>query len=218
MIEIDCVQGTDEWFKARAGVMTASEFDRLLTATGKPSSQLEDYAFQLATERLLGRPTLNKAYGWMDHGRLYEREALEAFGWENGLNVRKVGFILMDGEGFVGCSPDGWLVDDDTGLEIKCPATHTHARYLKNKVLPREYVHQVQGSMYATNRGRWHFLSYHVPVDDMGNVLPGKRLAPLHVVVQRDEAYIEKLHAQVEIAKSVIIDAVAALADSVEDW
>ena len=40
MIILDHEQGTEEWFAARLGKPSASNFSKLITATGKPSSSL----------------------------------------------------------------------------------------------------------------------------------------------------------------------------------
>ncbi len=49
-------QGSDEWLKLRLGVATASNFDKIITTTGKESESLKKYALQLATELMLETP------------------------------------------------------------------------------------------------------------------------------------------------------------------
>jgi hypothetical protein len=41
MITHDVTQGSPEWLEARLGIPTASEFDKIITPTGKPSTQYE---------------------------------------------------------------------------------------------------------------------------------------------------------------------------------
>lgn len=48
----------------------------------------------------------------------------------------------------------------DCGIEIKCPAPHTHVKYLSEGVIPKEYRAQVYGSMFATGFKKWVFMSY----------------------------------------------------------
>ena len=67
------------------------------------------------------------------------------------------------------------------GLEIKCPAPHTHVGYLLDGDLPKDYIPQVQGSMYVTGLPHWTFMSYH---PDM---------TPLVVTVKRNEEYIKAM-------------------------
>ena len=47
-------QGTPEWFKAKAGVPSSSNFHRIITSTGEPSKSINDYAFELAVEKYIG--------------------------------------------------------------------------------------------------------------------------------------------------------------------
>ena len=56
MIILDCEQGSEEWFKARLGVPSASNFHRVITPTGKLSSQVDSYVNTLASEIITGQP------------------------------------------------------------------------------------------------------------------------------------------------------------------
>ena len=42
----DIPQGSEEWTQLRLGVATASNFNKIITATGKESATLEKYALQ----------------------------------------------------------------------------------------------------------------------------------------------------------------------------
>ncbi len=51
MIVVDCVQGSDEWKRARLGVPTASRFDDILTPkTFKIAAGRVDYMHELIAE------------------------------------------------------------------------------------------------------------------------------------------------------------------------
>ena len=52
MIIVDCEQGTEEWFQARMGVPSASNFSRICTTTGKWSAQAESYINELCLHLL----------------------------------------------------------------------------------------------------------------------------------------------------------------------
>ena len=185
MIILDIEQGTDEWMRARAGIPSASNFSRILSPTGKPSTQATDYADELAGElwhRSLGtfQPEGSHSTDWMDRGQRLEAEAREAFAFMNDVDVQQVGFCLHDSREF-GCSPDG-LVGDDSGLEIKCPKRKNHFITAKNRAMPAKYIPQVQGSMLVTGRSSWWFMSYY----------PG--LPPAIISVERDEEFCAQLH------------------------
>lgn len=159
---IACEQRSAEWWEEKFGRPSPSNFDRILTPTGKPSSQAMDYACQLVAERLAPpMPTyFIKEYESlaMQRGTASEPEARAWFALETGLEVKQVGLVISDCERYCG-SPDG-LLGDDSGLELKCPLPHTHIRYLLDATVPPKYLPQVHGYMVVTGRRQWHFQSY----------------------------------------------------------
>ena len=52
----DIEQGSQEWLSLRLGIATASNFNKIITSTGKESSQLNQYAFYLASDYFLTEP------------------------------------------------------------------------------------------------------------------------------------------------------------------
>jgi len=174
---LHCDQRSDEWFKARLGKITASNFDKVLTKTGKPSSQAGDLVNKAVAEKLLGYPEETFESAAMIRGRELEPAALQAAVFLTDIDFKEVGFL--DSDLGYGCSPDG--IAEETGIEIKCPLAHTHVSYLAEGTLPAKYLLQVQGSMLVTGFKEWHFFSYH------------PELPSFHLVIQRDEQLIEKL-------------------------
>jgi hypothetical protein len=150
-----------EWMQLRAGIPTASEFDNLVTPKWeiRKGQTPATYLAKKLAERWLGGPIADFNTYDMDQGRILEEEAIPWFELERGVSVIGVGFITTD-DGRVGCSPDG-LIGDHSGIEIKCPAVHTHIGYALVGKLPDDYAAQVQGSLYVTGRQSWTFLSYH---------------------------------------------------------
>jgi len=175
----DLEQRSDEWHRLRAGVATASNFDKLLTPTGKPSTQIDAYASQLVAERMTGHTISLEQSAWMQRGTEIEPEASAYYELERDAEVEEVGLILRD-DGRVGCSPDG-LVGDDGMVEIKVPAPHTHVDYLLSGELPGKYRAQVQGQLWIAEREWCDFISYH------------PELPALIVREYRDEDYIAAL-------------------------
>jgi hypothetical protein len=161
---IECVQGTGEWWEAKRGIPSASNFDRILTAvSAKPSAQAEDYICELVADMASLNPPYFTNQGKpinaaMQHGINTEPEARRWYELQRNVDVRKVGFCVSDDER-IGCSPDG-LLGEDAGIEIKCPELKTQAKYLLNGTLPNEYKCQVHGSLIVTGRAYWEFLSY----------------------------------------------------------
>jgi hypothetical protein len=94
----------------------------------------------------------------MRNGTATEPEARRWYEFEHDCTVRQVGIMLSD-DGRIGASPDG-LVDEDGGVEIKCPAGKTHIGYLLDGGLPAEYKPQVHGCLVVSERKWWDFVSY----------------------------------------------------------
>jgi len=180
---IDCIQGTPEWFEARRGVPTSSNFDKIVTTLGKPSKQQEKYMYKLAGEAVSGVMEETYQNATMLRGIEMEEEARKLYQIAKGKPVVEVGFCLSKG---YGASPDG-LVGDNGCLEIKCPLVATHVGYLLKNELPAEYFHQVQGQLLVTGREWVDFLSYY----------PGLR--PLIIRVERDQKFLDILEEQLKI-------------------
>ena len=183
-------QGTPEWLKSRLGCPSGSGFDKLIGASGKPSTQAEGYINQLIAELLTGETTEIKVTEWMQRGTELEPIAREFYELASGNSVEEVGFCKHDVLE-AGVSPDG-LISTDGGLEIKCPAPATHIAYLRGGVLPTKYKQQVMGCMWVTGRQWWDFVSYH------------ESMPALIVRVERDDDYITLLADEVSKAVDTI--------------
>jgi len=175
------VQGTPEWLNLRASVPTASEFDQLVTPEFKirKGQMPETYLAKKLAEKWINGPLPQIGMFHMEQGNILEEEAIPWFEFTYGKKIERVGFVTSD-EGRFGCSPDG-LLGDDNGIEIKCPAIHTHVAYLMDEGMPKDYVTQVQGAMFVTGRPQWTFVSY------------SRFLPPLVLVVKRDDNAMEAL-------------------------
>ena len=180
-------QGTDGWLRDRLGCPSGSNFAKLITATGKPSTSAEGYINQLIAERLMNNMASEvKVTEWMQRGTELEPMAREFYEFASGNDVEQVGFCKADDWEY-GVSPDG-LVGSDGLLEIKCPAPSTHVGYLRSNSLPTTYKQQVMGQLLVTERQYCDFMSYH---PDMPAMI---------VRVERDDPYIDLLRIELEKA------------------
>ena len=159
MLTLDCEQGSAEWLEARLGVPTASQFSRIVTPTGRLSAQRDEYMAELLAEYFLGEPVKDFSSEWTEYGRTMEPRARAYYEFIRDQEVRKVGLIYRDDSRSVGASPDG-LVGAVGGLELKCPAPHTHLLYLARDACPRVYVPQVQGQIWVGRLSWVDFMSY----------------------------------------------------------
>ena len=187
MIILNVAQGSPEWFAARAGIPTASNFDKIVTSKGERSAQAQKYLYQLAGERLAGEPSETYQNGAMLRGKELEPIARSAYSFITDNVVEEVGFCLEEGERY-GCSPDGLIGDYERNglIEIKCPTLPVAVEYLDKGGLPTTYFQQVQGQLLVTGCEWCDFFSYY----------PG--LPPLLVRVGRDEKFLKAL--QTELA------------------
>jgi putative phage-type endonuclease len=180
---VECNQGTLEWYAARCGVPTASEFGSILTASGNRSAQRVAYMQRLAGERASGTPEDFYENAAMRRGKLLEAEARNHYAFITGNRVRQVGFCLDD-SGFFGASPDGLITEaedrpDEGCLEIKCPAKMAvHVSCLVANAMPMDHFMQTQGQLLVTGCSWCDFMSYY----------PGIR--PLILRIRREEAFI----------------------------
>lgn len=161
------MQGTDEWFAARCGKVTASRMDDLLarTKSGYGASR-GNYMAQLIAERLTGTPAESYTNGAMQWGTEQEPAARAAYEFYRETEVEETGFILHPVIAESGASPDG-LVGDDGLVEIKCPNTATHIDTLLTSQVPGKYVKQMLWQMACTSRRWCDFVSYDPRMPEM---------------------------------------------------
>jgi len=165
MVIHDVEQGTDEWFKLRAGIPTGSEFGKLVTGTGALSKSIDEFAKTLACEKHNQGP-VDPFHGtkWTTAGKEDEDDAAEHYAIMSELPVTKVGFVTDD-DITHGASPDR-LVGDDGMLELKRlkgSELVDMAYYVKkwNKLAPK-YVPQTQGQMMVCER-KWCDVMFYNP-------------------------------------------------------
>lgn len=189
-------QGSQEWLAERAGKWTGSKFVDVMAIserTGKPLKARSDAVWQVVVERMTGQAIEGPGGFALAWGHEVEQFARDAYELETGNVVQQVGFIEHQEFPFAGASPDG-LIDDDGGLELKCPRdSRIHLdRFLSG--VPAEYIPQIQGCMWVTGRQWWHFASYDPRMPESHRLLIIK--------VPRDEAVIAKIQAAVLAAEA----------------
>lgn len=162
---VDCEQRSAEWFRSRAGVLTASEAADMLAkplkSGGEPACK-RDLRVRKALELLTGKPSEESSFVSFDmkRGAEMEPEAVAAYE-EVGELVQRIGF-LRHLELPIGCSPDGIVGDYAGGLELKCPKQATHWGYLQlGGKPPADYLPQITHSLFVTGLPWWDFASYH---------------------------------------------------------
>jgi len=152
---------------------------------GEPSSAALDYAFQLAVERIGGKPLDNGFETWqMRRGHELEPEARMEHEIQTGLIVTQVGLVKTD-DGAFGASADGFI-GEDGGSEYKCFLAPEKLRSFHIDNDASGIIDQVQGCMWITDRKWWHIGMYCPLLKPVGRQLWLQEF-------KRDDDYIEKL-------------------------
>lgn len=180
----NCEQGSEEWFRVRAGMPTASEFATVMAKgrSGAESKTRRTYMLKLAGEILTGEPMEHYSNAHMERGKEMEAEARELYAFMHDVDPELVGFIS---NGPKGCSPD-CLIGANGAAEIKTKLPHLQLDVLLRGELPPEHRAQCQGILWVAEREWIDFISYWPKL-------------PLFVTrVHRDEAFIAEIASAVD--------------------
>lgn len=170
-------QYSDEWWLLRAGRMTASQASKLLTPTGKLSTQFRGELGRLVAEKLgLQEPERSEfSSEWMDRGSELEAEARRWLAVAENLELEEVGMIT-DGD-VIGASPDAIHRNLHGGrplhafeiipCEIKVPKPSTHIQWLLDGELPKEHRAQVHFQIAVCGSSGGYFMSYHPELEPL---------------------------------------------------
>jgi len=175
---IEGEQRTDEWQHLRLGKITGSNAKKV---KGTGNAFLYETLAMMTTER-----DPKQAYGeHVDRGNELEPEARKKYEAATGEKVHQVAFIETE-DGKLGLSPDG-LTYKKGGkvikklLEIKCPDSNNHIRYILEGGLPSEHKDQViHAFVVCDDVDEIDFVSYD----------PKFRFKPLHIVTVKRASYI----------------------------
>lgn len=193
-VPIIAEQGSDEWLQARLGRATASRFTDImaLTRSGYSASR-KNYTAELVIQRITQQIPENFSSAAMAWGTDTEPVARLAYELETGNEVEETGLWMHD-DIEAGASPDGFIGQDGL-LEIKCPNSATHLETLHTGKVPRQYIAQVQGQMWITDRKWCDFVSFDPRMPENAQMII--------IRVNRDDEYIERLEEEV---RSFLID------------
>lgn len=135
-------QKSQEWYKARNNLITASDFAQAL-GEGKFGTQrqlIEKKVEVVASEQVQIK---NPFFEW---GNLFEPVACNVYSaMHDNITVHEFGLLPHPSRPYFGASPDG-ISEDGVMLEIKCP--------FKRKItgdVPMQYYYQIQGQLDVCN-------------------------------------------------------------------
>ena len=159
-------QRSPEWYSARRGLPTASEFGSIITPKKMEYAAAADTYIDGLIDALM-RPEASGEESWTGNrhtrrGEALEPEALGTYAFDRDVRLTTVGLVLSDCRRF-GCSPDS-LIDADGMLEVKSPDGPTFVRWVREHArtgkIPAEHKPQVHGSLIVTGRSWCDFLAY----------------------------------------------------------
>lgn len=191
---IDCDQNSAEWFAARAGIPTASNFATIM-AKGKGGGESltrKKYLYKLAGELLTGEVQEGYSNSHMERGHEMEPDARNMYALMTDAVPELVGFLR---NGQKGASPDS-LVGDTGMLEIKTKLPDLLIDVLIRDEFPAEHKAQCQGALWVAER-EWIDIAVYWPK------------LPLFIKrAHRDESYIADMSLAVDAFNSELADVV----------
>jgi hypothetical protein len=191
LVIVDVAQGSQEWFEARLGMPSASNFGIVMASgrDGDKSLTRTEYLYRIAGEIITGRPAEETFKSRaMERGKEMEPEAIADYEMRHGVSVRRVG-LGINFSGLKRCcaSPDG-IVGFDGGLETKTMRPDLMIPLLERGArMPSEHKAQVMGNMLVFEKDFWDFKIFY------------PRMPDFTVRVYRDDSYIKEMHNQIEI-------------------
>jgi hypothetical protein len=157
----ELVQGSDEWFAARCGLLTASEMKLIITPTLKIASNDKErsHLYELLAQRITKYVEPHYVSDDMLRGHEDEVEARIEYA-KHYAPVEDAGFITNDRWGFtIGYSPDG-LVSDDGLIECKSRRQKFQVQTIIEGEMPDDYSIQIQTGLLVSQRKWCDFISY----------------------------------------------------------
>ncbi len=203
----ELVQGSDAWFKARLGVITASRLGDVMRKTKWGESTYKaKLRLELAIERITGKSASNVVMNQaMRDGVEREPDARALFEAITGKEVAEVGSFNHPTIPNTSASPDGLIRGENACLELKSPTHATHAKNLMSDTMPKNYIYQVQHQIQCTESDYAYFASYHPDFP--------KDLRLKWVRVERDDSVLESLNEEIRAFDISIEDLIIKIKD-----
>lgn len=184
-------QKTDEWHKLREGVAITGSNAKKVKGTG------DAFLYETLATMLTKRVKKEVHNEHVDRGNELEPEARKTYEKETKNKVLEVAFIE---NGRYGISPDGIVFKEKEFngkvkklIEIKCPDTNNHIRYILENKIPAEHKDQIiHGFVVVDDCDEIDFISY----------CPMFAFKPLHIItVKRNNLIMEISTARIAYEK-----------------
>jgi len=202
-------QQTPEWIVARRGRVTASRCIDIVSKTkaGKYSASRYNYLMEKVSEHVTQRAAEHFVTPAMEIGIERQPFAQAAYEVSQDCSVDSVGIVAHPTIELFSCSPDG-LVADDGIVEYKCPTDRVHIEYLRDGVIPADYMPQLVAELAIMPERQYvDFVSFN-PNMPYGMQLFIRRL-------KRDEKQIAALETEVVSFLGELAEMLQSLAQAV---
>lgn len=161
----EMIQGSEEWFAARCGLLTASEMHLIVTPTLKATSNEKErsHLFELLAQRITKYVEPSYVSDAMLRGQEDEISALWLYE-KTYSPVERIGFMTNNKWGFtLGYSPDA-LVGSDGQVECKSRnqkyQIRTLVEYVTTDTIDPDFMIQVQTGLLVSERAWCDLTSY----------------------------------------------------------
>lgn len=155
MIIHDIQQGSYEWMALRCGKLTGSKIKEVFKSDNL--SLMDELIAEQLTESWDDQSYVSEA---MQRGLDLEPVALDKYEEITGLSLIRDGFIQCEMFPMLGYSPDG-RVGVTGNVEVKCPASKNHIKYIRQGKVPNDYKWQIYGAFIINPDLEWNdFMSY----------------------------------------------------------
>lgn len=200
-------QQTPEWFQARLGKLTASNMTAAMgiKKDGTDYAERANLKMNILAERLTRQAASHYVNDAMRHGNEQEpviKDILRQLGYP----VEDTGFIEHADIRDFGASPDG-LIGEDGLIEVKCPATSTHLKWILAGVVPEEHKPQIIVQIACTGRRWCDFVSFDPRIQNPAMRIFKRRYEPTAAEVEHVLKHAVKFLEEVSQMQEFLTDA-----------
>ena len=161
----------------------------------------ETYIFELIANEMGAMNDEIDAFA-LKYGKETEPIAREYFEKATGKEVELVGFETASFDNQIGYSGDGYIRNEDSGAEIKCPLNiENHVKYMTIKKasdlkdIEPKYYWQIMFSLYCSGLKSWYFISFHPKFEGANR---------MHIINIKPDCEVFKFIAErIELAKKL---------------